>query len=231
MIYAIGDLHLSFSNNKPMDIFGTNWKNHYIKIKDDWKEKVKNNDLVLLAGDTSWALTLNDVKTDMDFLNKLPGKKLLIKGNHDYWWSSLRKLQKNFSNKNIYFLQNNAVCFEDVIICGVRGWNCPNSQGFTLEDEKQYKREVERLRLSLNFTEGITKKKLVMMHYPPMNEKLEPSEFTDLFHKYGVKHVIYGHVHGKENFINTPKGIIDNVFYQLVSSDFLNYQLIKIEVK
>lgn len=227
MIYAISDLHLSFSKNKPMDVFGDNWKNHYKKIQIDWEKKVKENDLVLLPGDISWALTLKDVKKDMDFLARLPGRKVLIKGNHDYWWNSLTKVYNSFSNKGIYFLQNNAIYYKDIAICGARGWTCPNSKDFTLEDEKQYEREIERLRVSLDITQD-SKDKIVMMHYPPMNEYLEPSGFTDLFYKYNVKYVIYGHVHGKENFKYAPNGIINNINYQLVSSDFLNFKLIKL---
>ena len=130
-IWAIGDLHLSFGTNKPMDIFGENWGNHWKKIKADWLNKVKENDLVILPGDFSWAMYLKDTFEDFDFINKLPGKKLLLKGNHDYWWTTLKSMRKyleenNFSN--IDFLYNNSYLFEDKIIVGTRGWQWSNSE-------------------------------------------------------------------------------------------------------
>ena len=200
-IYAIGDLHLSFDTSKPMDIFGDNWKDHENKIKNDWIEKVKQDDLVLLPGDFSWAMNLKDTYKDFCYLNELPGRKIMLKGNHDYWWNSLKKLnefveENNF--KDIYFLHNNSYEFKGKIIAGTRGWNL----GLLNEEDKAIiNRELIRLELSIQ--DGIKKygedkEIIVCMHYPPTNkELLENSDFIKLMQKYGVKKCIYGHLHGE----------------------------------
>lgn len=229
MIFAIGDLHLSFSTDKPMDIFGPQWENHYEKIKAHWLNNVKDNDLILLTGDFSWAMTTHEVKEDMDFISQLPGIKLLIKGNHDYWWQSITQLREAYGTQKIHFLQNDCFKYGQINICGTRGWLCPNSKGYTKEDEKIYNRELERLKLSLMKADR-NLPILVMMHFPPMNENFETSGFTDLFHVFGVKHVIYGHIHGSHNFMMAPNGLIDGIFYQLVSADFLDFKLSVIDL-
>ena len=147
-IYTIGDLHLSFNENKPMSIFGDNWKGHEEKIKKDWIQKVKETDLVILPGDFSWSTYLNDTKEDFEYLNSLPGKKLLLKGNHDYWWTtitSMRNFLKENKFDNIDFIHNNSYEFENCIIVGTRGWN----QSEDIEDKKILKREALRLELSI----------------------------------------------------------------------------------
>ena len=146
-IYAISDLHLSFNADKPMDIFG--WQDYENKIKEDWKSKVKEDDLVILGGDFSWSMQLQDTYKDFEFIHNLPGKKLLLKGNHDYWWgtlTSMRRYIKNIGFTDIDFIYNNSYEFEDKIICGTRGWNF---SGIQEEDEKIYNREKQRLKLSL----------------------------------------------------------------------------------
>ena len=147
-IYAISDLHLSFGDNKPMDIFGVNWENHAEKIRENWVKKVKEDDLVLLPGDFSWAMYLKDTYKDFEFLNSLPGKKLLLKGNHDYWWTTIKKMREYLvENKfeNIDFVYNNSYEYKDKIIVGTRGWQ----DGKTAEDRRLIKRENFRLELSL----------------------------------------------------------------------------------
>ena len=200
-IYAIGDLHLSFDTSKPMDIFGDNWKDHENKIKNDWIEKVKQDDLVLLPGDFSWAMNLKDTYKDFCYLNELPGKKILLKGNHDYWWNSLKKLNEYIEENNfkdIYFLHNNSYEVEGKIIAGTRGWNLSL---LNEEDKTIINRELIRLELSIQ--DGIKKygedkEIIVCMHYPPTNkELLENSEFIKIMQKYGVKKCIYGHLHGE----------------------------------
>ncbi len=200
-IYAIGDLHLSFDTSKPMDIFGDNWKDHENKIKNDWIEKVKQDDLVLLPGDFSWAMNLKDTYKDFCYLNELPGKKILLKGNHDYWWNSLKKLNEYIEENNfkdIYFLHNNSYEVEGKIIAGTRGWNLSL---LNEEDKAIINRELIRLELSIQ--DGIKKygedkEIIVCMHYPPTNkELLENSDFIKLMQKYGVKKCIYGHLHGE----------------------------------
>ncbi len=208
-IYAIGDLHLSFNTSKPMDIFGDNWKNHENKIKEDWIEKVKQDDIVLLPGDFSWAMNLKDAYKDFCYLNELPGKKIMLKGNHDYWWNSLKKLNEYVEEnkfENIYFLHNNSYEFEGKIIVGTRGWNLSQ---LNKEDEAIINRELIRLELSIK--DGIEKygkdkEIIVCMHYPPTNKELqENSEFIKLMQKYGVKKCIYGHLHG-ESLLDAVEG-------------------------
>ena len=202
-IYAIADLHLSFANPKPMDIFGENCANHEEKIKEDWIIKVKEEDLVLLPGDFSWAMDLQDTYKDFEYLNSLPGKKIMLKGNHDYWWNSLKKLREfidtnNFTN--IEFLYNNAYEYEENIIVGTRGWNMIAKEE---NDSTVKRRELIRLELSIN--EGIKKfgenKNIIcVMHYPPTtNIAKENSEFIKIMQKYNVKTCIYGHLHGESH--------------------------------
>ena len=147
-IYTIGDLHLSFHENKPMSIFGENWEGHEEKIKKDWTKKVQENDLVVIPGDFSWSTYLKDTVQDFDYLNKLPGKKLLLKGNHDYWWTTVTSM-RNFVQENYFenidFLYNNSYEYENYIICGTRGWSSTEDG----EDKKLLKREALRLELSL----------------------------------------------------------------------------------
>lgn len=224
MIYAIGDLHLSFSGGKTMDQFGIHWENHFDKIKIDWLSKVKEEDLVLIAGDISWAMSFKDALPDLDFINELPGTKLLIKGNHDYWWSALGKLRTHFINDHIHFLQNDCFDYQAFTVCGARGWICPGAVGFEKNDQKLYTREVERLKLSLTKAQG-DREIIVMMHFPPMNEKFEPSGFTQLFEAFAVKQVIYGHIHGEENFQYAPQGVIRGTNYHLISADYLDFKL------
>jgi len=215
-IFAIGDLHLDVNNEKPMNIFGSNWDNHEKKIKKDWLEKVKENDLVILPGDLSWASTLEEAYSAFEYLEKLPGKKLLLKGNHDYWWNSLKKMNEFLYNNNfssIHFLYNNSFLYDEYIIAGTRGW--------TQDDEKIINRE--KIRLELSIQDGIkkygTEKKLIIvMHYPPIGE------FINIIEKYNAKIAIYGHLHGLEN-----EPIINcKVPVKLVSSDYLNFTLYKL---
>lgn len=222
-IYAIADLHLSFKNRKPMDIFGEVWKEHEKKIKEDWNLKVKEDDLVLLPGDFSWATYLEDTYPDFEYLKDLPGKKLLLKGNHDYWWTTLTRMRKFLKDKeinNIDFIYNNSYLFENYIIVGTRGWSLLE-EGNT---EKMMKREIARLELS--FLDGIKKygndkEIIVCMHYPPMKE------FLDVMKKYNVKVCLYGHLHGTQQ-IDVKEGILNGINLVMVSSDYLKFNLKKI---
>ncbi len=229
-IYAIADLHLSFSDPKPMDIFGDNWTNHENKIRKNWMEKVKEEDTVLLPGDFSWAMELSDTFKDFEYLNNLPGRKIMLKGNHDYWWNSLKKLNEFIEEnefKNINFLHNNAYEVEGHIIAGTRGWVISNKE----EDKPILDRELIRLELSIN--EGIKqfgedKPIIICMHYPPTNNILmENSEFIKLMQKYNVKECIYGHLHG-ESHTEGIQGNVGGIQLKLVSADYLNFNLEKI---
>ena len=230
-IYAIADLHLSFASPKPMDIFGDNWRNHEQKIKDDWIKKVTNKDLVLLPGDFSWAIDLEETYKDFEYLNSLSGKKIMLKGNHDYWWNSLKKLNEYMEKnqfKDISFLYNNSYEFEENIIVGTRGWVLNSNEE---EDKKILNREL--LRLELSITDGIKKygedkNIIVCMHYPPTNKNfLEKSEFMKIMQKYNVKKCIYGHLHG-ESHSEAVEGNIGKIELKLVSADYLNFKLTKI---
>lgn len=224
-LYAIGDLHLSFTSDKPMDIFG--WENHTEKVKDLWLEYIREEDTVLIPGDISWALRLEDALTDLGWLADLPGKKILVKGNHDYWWQGISKLNTLYSN--MFFLQNTYYLYDEYAICGTRGWLCPNSVNFTKHDEKIYLREVNRLKSSLEQAKrGGNNKIIAMMHYPPTNEKYDPSGFTDLFEKYEVEKVVYAHLHGKNYYQMGFQGMRNNVEYSLVSCDYLQFKPLKI---
>ena len=220
-LYTISDLHLGFNVEKPMDIFGDKWKNHCDKIKNNWLEKITDEDTILIAGDISWSMKSSDSKVDLDWVNDLPGKKIISKGNHDYWWSGISKLNNMYENTK--FLQNNFYVYEDYAICGTRGWVCPGSDKFTLKDKKIYLRELIRLRLSLDAAKGAGYKKIiVMLHYPPTNEKFEESEVQKILKEYNVEKVIYGHLHGVA-LSRVLNGNIDGVEYILTSADFINF--------
>ena len=229
-IYVIADLHLSFSQNKPMDIFGDNWENHDEKIKKNWIKKVKADDYVILPGDFSWATYIEDTKLDFSYLNYLPGKKILLKGNHDYWWTtlaSMRKFVKENEFENIDFLYNNSYLVEDKIIVGTRGWNVFDSEN----DKKMIKRETARLELSIK--DGIQKygnerEIIAFLHYPPITQnnlnKPENREFMNMLKKYNIKRCYYGHLHGQSHK-DAVVGIIDGIEYKLISADYLNFDL------
>lgn len=225
-IFAIADLHLSFNTNKPMKVFGRHWNKHYEKIKEDWLKQVKEDDLVLIPGDISWAMKLEEAKDDMAFIMSLPGEKILIKGNHDYWWNSLNKVTTMFNE--LKFIQNNSIMYQGIAICGTRGWICPNKKKFTDEDHKFYERELNRLELSLQSVNDADKI-YVITHFPPTNESLEPSGFTQLYEKYKVDKVIYGHLHGKESYKAGLKGVVNGIEYVLVSCDYLDFKLKQID--
>lgn len=226
-LYAIGDLHFSTTVNKPMDKFGENWNNHQEKIIKNWKESVNEDDTILVLGDTSWGINLNEAKDDLNIINQLPGKKIFIKGNHDYWWTTVTGLNKLYDNMS--FLQTNFYEYENYAICGGRGWMCPNDVKFDENDKKIYKREENRIRISLQAAKKNGYKKfIVITHYPPTNDKLEESLFTNLFEEYNVEKVIYGHLHGKESFKMGLKGIRNNIEYILASCDYIDFELLKI---
>jgi len=227
-IYAISDLHLSFGENKPMDIFGKTWKNHTERIRENWISKVTENDLVLLPGDFSWAMYLKNTYMDFEYLNSLPGKKILLKGNHDYWWTSIKKMREYIEEnnfKNIDFLHNNSFEFENKIIAGTRGWQDEDSQ----EDKRITKRE--NIRLELSIQDGIKKygedkEIIVCMHYPPF-VKYDETVFSyiDTMKKYNVTKCIYGHLHGEKSHKEAKEGIINGIDFKLVSCDYTEFDL------
>ncbi len=221
-VFALADLHLSGSVDKPMDVFGPAWDNHLARICTAWLESVGEEDLVLIPGDISWAMRLQEAETDLRTIAALPGKKLILRGNHDYWWNSLSKVRAALP-EGMYALQNDAFAFGDVAVVGSRGWVCPESAGFDdAEDRSIYEREVLRLGLSLSHAPK-DKFLVCMMHYPPFNERRNPSGFTELFEQYGVKRVVYGHLHGKA-CRNAFEGERNGVEYTLCSADHLEFK-------
>ncbi|WP_163191960.1 metallophosphoesterase [Clostridium thermarum] len=225
-LYAISDLHLSLSMDKPMDIFGDNWYMHHEKIKDNWIQCIQEEDTVLIGGDISWSMKMEDGKKELQWIHELPGNKIIIKGNHDYWWSSISKLNSMF--ENMKFIQNNHFNYEDYGICGTRGWICPGTDRFEEGDQKIYNRELNRLKLSLDSAKKAGCKKIIaMIHYPPTNEKFEDSGFTDLFKEYEVEKVIYGHLHGPF-YYKTLNGVRDGIEYILTSCDYIDFKPVKL---
>ncbi len=229
-IYAIGDLHLSFANPKPMNIFGNNWNNHEEKIKLDWISKVKEEDTVVLPGDFSWAMNLKDTKKDFEYINNLPGKKIMSKGNHEYWWTTVTNIknflkENNFSN--IDFLYNNSIEVEDKLICGTRGWN------LNLESETSNKiitREEIRLENSIQdaINKNLDKEIIVFMHYPPIIKQNLNTGFFKILKKYNIKRCYYAHLHGN-SIKEALNGVYDGIEFKLVSADGLDFKLLKID--
>lgn len=233
-IFVIADLHLSFKNPKPMNIFGDNWENHEEKIKQDWLKKVSKEDLVMLPGDFSWAMNLEDAYLDFEYLNTLPGKKLLLKGNHDYWWTTLTKMRKYLQDNHfdtIDFIYNNSYCFEENILTGTRGWTLNDLEG----SGKLLNRELNRLELSLQ--EGTSKfgqekEVMVFMHYPPITHSALLNnlelKFVELMKRYHVKKCFYGHLHSRSHK-DAIEGIVEGIEFKLISGDYLDFKLMKIE--
>lgn len=225
-LFAISDLHLALNTDKPMDIFGEHWYKHEEKIKNNWLDKITDNDTVLIAGDISWSMRMEDGLMDLEWIHNLPGRKLLIKGNHDYWWQSISKLNKLYDD--MHFIQNNFFSYEDYAVCGSRGWICPGGENFTTNDEKIFNRELIRLRLSLDSAVNAGYNKfIVMIHYPPTNEKFVETEYIKLFKEYKVEKVIYGHLHGP-SLRKVFEGCIDGIEYILTSVDYIDFNPIKI---
>lgn len=225
-IFAIGDLHLPGGASKPMDVFGSHWENHWERIQADWSARVSEADVVLIPGDISWAMHLEDALEDLRQINALPGRKILLRGNHDYWWESISRVR---AATPMMVLQNDSVVVEDTVFCGTRGWTIPGSQGATGEDEKIYAREVMRLKLSLESARKKAKdaRMIVLLHYPPFNERQEPSGFTQLLEDFGADEVLYGHLHGA-SLRNAFHGWLRGVRYHQVSCDRIQFQLYEV---
>lgn len=226
-IFAIGDLHLPGGDKKPMDIFGSHWERHFERISDDWCRRVEKEDIVLIPGDISWAMQLDAAMNDLERIAALPGRVLILRGNHDYWWSSLTQLRQRLP-QNMYALQNDAYDAEEYVICGTRGWTIPPASKADAQDVKIYRREVLRLGLSLDNAARIAKGRpiIAMLHFPPLVPDCMQtgSEFTRLLSEYRVTNCVYGHLHGQSirwGFCGKYRG----VQYNLVSCDALGFQL------
>ena len=225
-IYAIGDLHLSGGVDKPMDVFGSHWVNHWSRIQEDWRCRVREDDIVLIPGDISWAMHLSEAEVDLDSIGILPGVKIMIRGNHDYWWSSVTKI-KSILPLSIHILQNDSLSIAGYTFCGTRGWINPGMRDFGEHDLKIYKREIQRLSLSLKYA-GTSTNLIVLLHYPPFDDRGRETEIVSTLIPYGPSHVVFGHLHG-ESAKNVHEGIYGDTQYHLVSCDYLNFKLKQIE--
>lgn len=217
-IFTISDLHLSLGTNKPMEVFG--WDNHVCRIESNWKRLVKENDTVILPGDFSWALKLEESLSDFKFLESLPGKKLMLKGNHDLWWSTVKKVKEFLAENNISSVDlvfNNSFVVEDRAVCGTRGWMFSSSE----DDKKIIARESGRLERSLEDAVKTGFKPLVFMHYPPAYGNDVCTEFIEILKEYSVDKVYYGHIHG--NGFNNAIPEFDGIKLKLVSCDCMNF--------
>ncbi|MBQ6388822.1 MAG: metallophosphoesterase [Mogibacterium sp.] len=227
-IFAIADLHLSNSENidKPMDAFGAGWENHAERLKAAWTEKVSDSDIVLIPGDISWGLKLEEAMADFAWLHSLPGTKILSKGNHDLWWGRINYLNTLYDD--IVFLQNDCYVIEDegLVITASRGWPYPGSDEYTEHDEKIYARELQRMKLGLDAAKAKAPDAeiIVCLHYPPTDPSGRRTGFTDILEEYGVSKCIYGHLHGYAAFGRGIKGNLRGVEYQLVSLDYVGGQ-------
>lgn len=230
-IWAISDLHLSNACDKPMDIFGENWENYTEKIKENWQKLVSKDDIVCISGDISWAMKMEEAIADLEWIDNLNGKKIIIKGNHEYWWKSISAVRANLP-QSISAIQNDCLRVDNILFCGTRGWTIPeHGKQLSAEDEKLYKREVERLKLTLASMQKQRNKDdivICMMHYPPFNMTKEDSNFTKVLEEYNVDKVIYGHLHGK--LVNMDKVYIkNNITYYFTSTDHINHTPVLIE--
>lgn len=201
-VYAISDPHLSFTEDKPMSVFGAVWENHWDEITADWNKRVQEDDVVLIAGDISWAMYLQDAAKDLALIGALPGTKILIRGNHDYWWSGISKVRAVLPD-GTYCLQNDALKIGKYVFAGSRGWSVPETGAAqSAEDAKIFEREIIRMEMSLTAADKLREEGdalIAMIHYPPFNSRYENSPFTELFRRFGVNKVVYGHLHGVES--------------------------------
>lgn len=230
-VYAISDLHLSGENTvKPMDIFTSYTTGYLDEIVNNWTKIVENDDIVLICGDISWATYLSKAQYDLDFIGHLKGTKILMRGNHDYWWKSISGVRAALC-ENTFAIQNDSLRFDNIIFCGTRGWTIPEETVEMNENDiKLYNREIERLRISLET--GVKDRKdgdilICMMHFPPLNSVSVDESFLKLFNEFNVNKVVFGHLHGSH--INTPLyQVKDNIEYYLTSCDQTKNNLVRI---
>jgi hypothetical protein len=231
-LFAIGDLHMSGGDEKPMDVFGPQWDRHFFHIRDNWQATVHEEDTVLIPGDISWAMQLKEAEPDLREIGELPGHKVLCKGNHDYWWNSISQV-RSVLPESIRALQHSAADLGEAVICGTRGWLIPTQeQPLTSQDEKIYRREAERLRLALEEGRKIAEGRpiIAMTHYPPLLANQRHSLFTELMEAFGVSDAVYGHLHGagiQAGFTGEYRGIR----YHLVSCDSIGFTPREIPLK
>ena len=245
-IFAIADLHLGLSVDKPMDVFGPSWQDHVSRLEENWRSKITPSDTVLIPGDISWGISMEEALADLLFIESLPGTKILSKGNHDYWWGTTKKVEEFMASHGLTsmkILKNKGFVVENTLIAGTRGWLLPENPESKKEDEKIYVREVGRLQRSLldsirayeaGEVEGEEKadirpaRKIAMLHYPPIYVSGNSNGFTKALEEFGVDICLYGHLHGRAHQ-NAFNGVKNGVDYRLISADFLRFDPVLVE--
>ncbi len=224
-LYVIGDLHLSIGTNKPMDVFGGRWEDYLTKLKSGFSV-LKPEDCIVLCGDLSWGMSLDETLKDFLFVEEFPGRKIVLKGNHDYWWNTAAKIKRFFEDRGIQsisLLHNNCHYYRDVAICGTRGWFY-EEETHSAFDRKILNREL--MRLEASFQSAGTSEKYCFLHYPPRYKDYVCWEIVSLMEKYQIKKCFYGHIHGNGHRY-AVQGVVDGIDYRLVSSDYLNFHPLK----
>lgn len=220
-LFVLGDTHLSLGGSKPMDVFGGAWVDYVDKLRAGF-QVVEETDTVVLCGDISWGMSLPEAKPDFQFLQELlPGRKILLKGNHDYWWETVAKMTRFFEAEgleNFAFLHNNCLCYRDIALCGTRGWFLDVEKG--PHNEKMLRREVMRLEASLKAAGD--REKICFLHYPPLYQGYHCQEITELLTRYQVQRCYYGHLHGRSTRA-AFEGDYQGTAFSLVSADHLNF--------
>ena len=220
-IFTIADTHLSLSDDKPMDIFG-GWQDYVSRLESNWKSLITDEDTVVLPGDISWAMSLEGALEDFRFIHNLPGKKIILKGNHDYWWNTKRKMDTWLENENldtISILHNNAFKVGDYVLCGTRGWFYDAETG---ADMKVLLREASRLDMSIQEGKKLGDNLIVFLHYPPVMQSQKCQEIFDVLKKHDIKRCYYGHLHG-ESTRHSVNDTVDGIKFSLISADFLGF--------
>lgn len=226
-IYAIGDVHLSVAAKKPMDIFG-GWDNHAERLRENWLGKITGQDTVILNGDTSWGMTLSQALPDFRWIDKLPGKKILIKGNHDYWWASVTKMKEVFAQnglESLYILHNNSFTVDGVNICGSRGWMFETGQP---HDEKLIIREAMRIDASIRSVGDNPGEKILFLHYPPVYAGQILDQFISVMHSHSIRRCYYGHIHGAGHRW-AVEGDVHGINFKMISADYISFDPFLVE--
>jgi predicted phosphohydrolase len=220
-LFALADLHLGFGANKPMDVFGPDWADHAERIAANWRRVVGENDTVLIPGDISWAMKPAGAAPDLKFVGALPGRKILVRGNHDYWWDTIAKVRAALP-VGMAALQNDHLLVEGWAICGTRGWNIPGSGQLGPDDPKHFVRERQRLELSLA-SAPTDAAKIAMLHFPPALVGNDELGFTDILERFGVALCVYGHLHGASDHRLGVQGELRGVRYVLCAADAVDF--------
>lgn len=226
-VYAIGDLHLSLTGDKAMDSF-PGWENYVSRIEENWLKIIRPEDTVVLVGDISWGMSLEESLEDFRFIDRLPGRKILLKGNHDYWWTTRSKIERFWQEhglNSLVMLHNNSIVAENLVICGSRGWIFDDSEP---ADAKVMAREVGRLQASIGYPQPPALEKVVFLHYPPIYGEARALQILDILQQYQIQRCFYGHLHGPSGQY-AFQGAFQGTQFRLVSADFIKFAPIKLD--